>query len=169
MASQEAHDPPPFDMESLADQLRDLGYEERSAICIEKFKQHPKKIALFLKAAHLGIPSPARAFFCQVFEKILEDEEVPDSTFREVCTNGLLDVLIDIALDARIYMWNKPTSSFYYPWLGVSPFLALVLASREGSACRPYCAYPRPLLITFLSEICDFYISVVGQVLHLVN
>ncbi|KAJ3487831.1 hypothetical protein NLI96_g3259 [Meripilus lineatus] len=119
MASQEAHDPPPFDMESLADQLRDLGYEERSAICIEKFKQHPKKIALFLKAAHLGIPSPARAFFCQVFEKILEDEEVPDSTFREVCTNGLLDVLIDIALDARIYMWNKPTSSFYYPWLGL--------------------------------------------------
>lgn len=122
MASSEVDNPSPLDGFLSEDLINEeQTYGEQLGIVAEKFKQQPELIAHFLEATHENSPARGRAFLCQVYEKILIfPDEVPDATFRVVCTTGLLDVLIDIALDARIYMWNKPASSFYDPYLGVS-------------------------------------------------
>lgn len=124
MASLGSSGLPPFCRMPAVDLSDDDVFEEQLAAYTERFRQHPEMIAGVLKRVHEDPPGLARHFFSQVFENLLRGEgdqgEVPDLTLHIMCTTGMVDVLLDIALDARIYMWHKLKTSFYYPWLGVS-------------------------------------------------
>ncbi|KAJ3487849.1 hypothetical protein NLI96_g3262 [Meripilus lineatus] len=122
MASLGSSGLPPFCRMPAVDLSDDDVFEEQLAAYTERFRQHPEMIAGVLKRVHEDPPGLARHFFSQVFENLLRGEgdqgEVPDLTLHIMCTTGMVDVLLDIALDARIYMWHKLKTSFYYPWLG---------------------------------------------------
>lgn len=95
----------------------------------QEYARAPEKIAATLRVLHQDSTRCARYVYAKAFEEILSGgKRTPGPTFHTACTTGLVEVLVEIALDPRIYVWHDPTSSYYHPQLGVSSIFSRLIS-----------------------------------------